>query len=504
MPSRTTYDVIVVGAGPTGLLLAGDLATAGVRVAILEKRLDGSSLTRAFAVHARTLEHLATRGLADALVETGHQVDALRLFGSVQVRLDGLPSRFPFVLITPQHHVERLLLERAMAAGAHLESGATVTDLTQDPDEVTVTYRSSAGARGRLWARYVVGADGHHSTVRELLGLPFPGRAVVRSLILADVRLADPPTDVLTVVGNREGFCFVVPYGDGWFRLIARDPRREPSSDVPVTLEEIRAVAQRVLGTDHGMHSPRWMSRFHSEERQVTDYRRGGVFLAGDAAHVHSPAGGMGMNTGLQDAANLGWKLARVITGRAGEELLDSYAAERKPVGRTVVRTSGAMIRGSLLRGATTRAARDTILRIALRVPPIATRGALRVSGIGLGYRAPHGQPRMVGDRAPDFVDREGRSLHDSIVEGTFTLVAPEVVGRRYSSPPWLRTFQPAQPVTPMLVRPDGHIAWTGPVGPGLESALDQWDLRESEPSPCPMTGDASGAPRDAVEGITR
>lgn len=478
MTSRSTYDVIVVGAGPSGLMAAGDLAAAGVRVVILEARREESNLTRAFAVHARTLEHLDTRGLAHALVETGHKVDVLRLFGSVSVRLSMLPSRFPFLLVTPQYHVERLLLDRALDAGAHLARGARVLHLTQGPDEVEVTCRTHDGARRKIWARYVVAADGHHSTVRDLVGLGFPGESVVGSLSLADVRFTAPPADVLTVVGNRAGFCFVVPYGDGWYRVIARDHRSDRHEDVPVSLDEVSDIAHRVLGTDFGMHSPRWMSRFHSDERQVQSYRRGGVFLVGDAAHVHSPAGGMGMNTGLQDAANLSWELAAVIGGRADEGLLDTYESERKPVGASAVRTSGALIRAAMLRSSLTRAVRDNVLRAALRVPGIAMRAAHRVSGIGVGYAAALGDPQMVGQRAPDLVDRNGHRLHETIEEGTFTLVGPEVVGRRHEAPPWLRTFQPEAPTTPMLVRPDGHVAWSGPVGSGLEAALAQWELR--------------------------
>ncbi|WP_122816354.1 FAD-dependent monooxygenase [Nocardioides pantholopis] len=475
MGGREVVDVAVVGAGPTGLLLAGDLARAGARVALLEKRTEESNLTRAFAVHARTLEHLDARGLADALVATGNAVDGLRLFGSVSVSFATLPSRFPFLLVTPQYHVERLLLARAVDAGVDLRRGARVVSLAQDEDGVRLDLEST---RSPVRARYVVGTDGHHSTVRSQLGLDFPGRSVVRSLMLADVRMTQPPGELLTVVGNREGFCFVVPYGDGWYRLIARDPRREPSEDVPVSLDELRDLTRRVLGTDLGMHSPRWMSRFHSDERQVTSYRVGRVLLAGDAAHVHSPAGGMGMNTGLQDAANLGWKLAAVLDGRAEESLLDTYEAERKPIGASAVRTSGALIRVAMLRSRLARGARDLAFRRALGLAPVGARAALRISGIGLRYPAPPGQHDLVGSRAPDLTDRDGRRLHQSLDPAGFTLVAPGPVLARYASAAGLSTFAPAAPTPPvpgtaaMLVRPDGHVAWAGPAGQPLDDAL--------------------------------
>lgn len=457
-----TYDVAVVGAGPTGLLLAGDLAEAGVRVLLVERRTDESNLTRAFAVHARTLEQLDSRGLADSLVGTGHAVSSLRLFGSVSVSLDELPSRFPFLLVTPQYHVERLLLARALDAGVDLRRGERVVGLDQDERLVTLALESASGDSRVVAAQYVVGADGHHSTVRDALGLDFPGESVVRSLVLADVRVTQPPEDVLTVVGNDEGFVFVVPYGDGWFRVIARDPRRSLSTETPVTLEEVSDLARRVMGTDLGMHSPRWLSRFHSDERQVRRYRVGRVFLAGDAAHVHSPAGGMGMNTGLQDAANLGWKLAAVVDGRATDALLDTYETERKPVGASVVRTSGGLIRAAMLRGRLTRGLRDIVFRLVLRIPPVARRAVLRISGVGVRYPAPTDQPALVGRRAPHLVDAFGRHLHQSLDRRSLTLVAPEEVEGTHAAMAGLRSFTPVATGPIMLVRPDGYVAWTG------------------------------------------
>ena len=293
-------------------------------------------------------------------------MSGLRLFGAVSVDLSTVPSRFPFLLVTPQYEVERALLDRALEAGATVLRGAQVRHLRQTADHVEVTYLDPDGTERTAEAAYLVGTDGHHSTVRRELGLDFPGQAVVRSLMLADVRLSDPPPDLLTVDGNSRGFCFVVPYGDGWYRVIARNPERELPDDAPVTLPEIAEVARRVFGTDWGMHDPRWMSRFHSEERQVPRYRVGRVFLAGDAAHVHSPAGGQGMNTGLQDAANLGWKLVAAVRGSGSadvEALLDSYHDERHPVGRMVLRMSGGLIRATLIRSPLVQAVRNGVAR---------------------------------------------------------------------------------------------------------------------------------------------
>src|SRR5690242_18403112 len=279
-------DVVIAGAGPTGLLLAGDLAEAGVRATVLESRQGESNLTRAFALHARSLELLDARGLADRLVEMGQRVRGLRLFDQLTVDLSGLPSRYPYVLITPQYNIERALEDRAVAAGARIVRGCQVIGLHQDSDGVDVQTNDETYRAG-----YVVGADGVRSTVRTSLGLEFPGKAIVKSLMLADVRLTDAPKDVLAVNAAGDCFAFVAPFGDGWYRIFAWDRRNPLPDSAPVDLDEVRTVTRRALGTDFGMHDPRWMSRFHSDERQVASYRVGRVFLAGDAAHVHTPAG---------------------------------------------------------------------------------------------------------------------------------------------------------------------------------------------------------------------
>ena len=441
-------DVIIVGAGPTGLLLAGDLAAAGISCTVLERRVDESNLTRAFAVHARTLEELDARGVADALVATGKPLRRLRLFGGVALDLSILPSRYPFVLITPQYHVEGLLKTRAERAGARIVSGAEVTGLRQDADGVELTDRSGTTYR----ARYVVGADGVGSAVRKLLGLPFPGKSIIRSIMLADVRLNDPPPDVLSVNAVGDSFAFVAPFGDGWYRIFAWNRRNQVTDSTPLDLDEIRETTRRALGTDFGMHDPRWMSRFHSDERQAPTYRVGRVFLAGDAAHVHSPAGGQGMNTGLQDAANLGWKLAAAVRGEV--DLLDTYQAERHPVGRMVLRTSGAIIRLALLRSAPARALRNAVIGTALRIRPVARRAAGTISGIGIRYPRKKGDHPLTGRRAADVTLPDGRRLYEALRDGRFVLVE--------------------SPGPTRLVRPDGYIAWAGDPA-GAADALARW-----------------------------
>ncbi len=480
-------DVLIVGAGPTGLLLAGDLAAAGVSCAVLERRDHESNLTRAFGVHARTLELLDARGVADDLVKTGTPIDRLRFLEDVELDFSTLPSRFPYVLITPQYETERVLEERARALGAEILTGMEVTGLSQDADGVDVEVRTVTGEDERVRARYVVGADGVHSAVRHSLGLAFPGRAVVRSVMMADVRLADPPPDVLRANAVGDAFSLIVPFGDGWYRVIAwtRDVSRPETA--PVELEEIRAVVRRAFGTDHGMHDARWTSRFHSDERQVPRYRVGRVFLAGDAAHVHSPAGGLGMNTGLQDAANLGWKLAAAVHGRAGEELLDSYHDERHPVGRSVVRISGLLLRGVLTRPRTLRTARHLAARTLTRFAPATAFAIGKISGIGIAYPAPRGAHPLAGRRAPD-VPLEGagpKTLYQALRSGHFLLVTPPDTALPASVvADWSDRVDTAVTAgwtgAVVLVRPDGYVAWADeeaglPGGARIRAALTRW-----------------------------
>ncbi|WP_326688725.1 FAD-dependent monooxygenase [Streptomyces sp. NBC_01795] len=469
-------EVLVVGAGPTGLLLAGDLAASGRRVTLIERRDDtAGNLTRALVVHARTLEQLDARGLADELVKAGHPVEGLRLFGTATLDPTSLPTRFPFVLVVGQYEVERLLERRAREAGVVFRHGAELAALRQDAHGVEADIREGGKAR-TLRARYLVGADGVHSKVREELGLPFPGKSVLRSIVLADVRLAEPPKAPFTVNATERAFALVATFGDGWYRVMGWRRGRQLPDSAPAELEEVREFTRLALGSDFGMHDARWISRFHSDERQAPAYRVGRVFLAGDAAHVHSPAGGMGMNTGLQDAANLSWKLTAVLDDTSASTLLDTYEAERHPVGKVVLRTSGAIIRVALMHFPGSHTLRTVAGSLVNRIRPMAKRAIMTVSGIGLSYPARPGSHRLAGRRAPDLALASGR-LYETLREGRFVLVTPHGAPSRAEDPRFVHEESAGAGRHTLLIRPDGYIAWAGegPAPEGLEAALTEW-----------------------------
>ncbi|WP_328693314.1 FAD-dependent monooxygenase [Streptomyces phaeochromogenes] len=477
-------DVIVVGAGPTGLLLAGDLATAGIPVTLVEKRPHRTSnLSRAFVLHARTLEQLDARGLADELESKGQTLDRLRLFSRLTVDLTTLPSRFNHLLVLPQYEVERVLERRAVEAGVRFAYETEVTGLVQDADGVTLRVRGAAGVEGadrtprELRAAYVVGTDGMRSAVREAVGLPFPGRSAIRSVVLADVRLAEEPETLLTVNAVGDAFAFLAPFGDGYYRVIGWDRRRNVADDAPLDLDEVKEITRLALGRDYGMHDARWMSRFHSDERQAPAYRVGRVFLAGDAAHVHTPAGGQGMNTGLQDAANLSWKLAATLNGHVHADLLDTYQSERHPVGRSVLRSSGGLVRLAMANRPWTLAARTLLTTFLDHARPARTRMIGQITGIGYSYQSPRGAHPLTGKRVPDVALRDGR-LYEALRGGRFVLITPpdapigtgaDARKDRLTVASWASGRR-----TTLLIRPDGYAAWAAeePTTEELEAAL--------------------------------
>jgi 2-polyprenyl-6-methoxyphenol hydroxylase-like FAD-dependent oxidoreductase len=480
----SSTDVIVVGAGPTGLMLACELALAGVQVRLLDRRAEQqSNITRAFAVHARTLELLDARGLADDLVSRGVPVREVQPAPGASVDLRELDTRFPMILIAPQSGTEHVLQRRARELGVEIVRDAEVVGLEQDADRVVLDLADGSSA----CASYVVGADGAHSTIRGLVGVDFAGAQYATHIMLADVRLTHPPAEAMFARTGAEGAVIVVPFGDGWFRAIAWDRLREQVSlDVPLPMEEMRDAFVRIAGTDFGMCEQRWSSRFLSERRQAQRYRVDRVFLAGDAAHVHSPLGGQGMNTGIQDAMNLGWKLAAAVHGRAPSWLLDSYERERYRVGAQVLALTDGFNRLVLGRSALRRWLQTRAIRLVLRVGPTRRRMIGRLTGLGIAYpsRARDAHPWM-GRRVPD-LSCDGTRLYELLRDGRFVIVDatgsavdPDRLGARPLHV--VRCDSPGTAGLPavMLIRPDGYIAWADDdrtdVADQVAAAVEQW-----------------------------
>jgi 2-polyprenyl-6-methoxyphenol hydroxylase-like FAD-dependent oxidoreductase len=461
-------DVLVVGAGPTGLMLACELATAGVHVRLLERRAEHSNLTRAFAVHARTLELLDARGLADDLVPRGVPVRSIAPVPGLTVDLGELPTRYPMILITPQSGTEHLLEERAAILGVEIVRGAEVTSLQQDGSHVVVetaggqTYRAS----------YLVGCDGAHSVIRDLTGVGFAGKQYQTHIMLADVRMPDPPAEAMFARNNDDGVVIVVPFGDGWFRAIAWDLTR---SDVPLSeplpLDEIRDTFRRIAGTDFSMSEMRWSTRFLSERRQAERYRVGRVFLAGDAAHIHTPIGGQGMNTGIQDAMNLGWKLAAAVHGWAPSWLLDSYSAERHPVGAKMLAMTDALHQVVLANATWQRRLREVVTRSVMRFGPPRRLFLGRMTGLGWHYpKRSRGDNAWVGRRMPDVPTADGR-LYELLRDARFKLVTFGADVRQGVH----ADQRPAHMPSLVLVRPDGYVAWAGRDPTAAAAAVTAW-----------------------------
>ncbi|MCO1660602.1 FAD-dependent monooxygenase [Pseudonocardia humida] len=465
MTTFGTTDVVVIGAGPVGLWLAAELRVAGAAVTVLEERTERDPHSKALTVHPRTIEVLDSRGAADVLLREGMRVPSGH-FAVLDSRLDfaALDTPYPFTLALLQGRTEELLEEHARDLGADVRRGVRVTDLEVGEDAVVV--RTADG--GSRAAARVVGCDGVRSTVRAAAGIGFPGTEQTCVGWLADVRLAERPDPPVFSSWGAGGQLLGVPLPDGHHRLvgIAPDDVRRDRPD-ELTLDEVRAKTTAVAGRDWGAHSPAWLSRFGNAARQAERYRAGRVLLAGDAAHQHMPAGGVGMNVGIQDAMNLGWKLGAVVGGTAPEELLDTYHAERWPVGRDLLRSTQAQTALMTDFSPDGRELRALLTELIREDPGLATGLAERLSGLRVRYPAPPDAHPLVGARVPDLALTGGDRVLAALRSGGFRLL--DLTGevrdgrghpvRRVEStggrPEWTG-------VEAVLVRPDGHVAWAG------------------------------------------
>nr|WP_227025808.1 FAD-dependent monooxygenase [Streptomyces fodineus] len=339
--ASTDTDVVVAGAGPTGLMLACELRLAGVEVMVVEQLAERTGESRAGGMHSRTLEVLDQRGVLDRFLAAGH-LTPVGHFSGLWLDFDDFESRHPLPLMILQSTIERLLEEWAAELGVRVRWSSEVSGVRQDEAGVAVELRTTKAAPATLRARYLVGCDGGRSTVRRLSGIDFPGTPATMTALLGDVVLPGLPEEFIFMRRCPGGHFSALSLEPGWHRVITSEYDRVAGRDDSVTFEQLRESLIRLAGTDYGMHSPRWVSRFSDTARQAAKYRDGRVLLAGDAAHIHFPAGGQGLNIGVQDAVNLGWKLASVVRGQAPESLLDSYHAERHPVGERLLHNTRA------------------------------------------------------------------------------------------------------------------------------------------------------------------
>jgi len=472
------HAVVIAGGGPTGLMLAGELALAGIDVAIVERRpnqdLAGS---RAGGLHARTIEVFDQRGIAERFLSQG-QVAQVAGFAWIRLDISDFPTRHPYGLALWQNHIERILAEWVAELAVRVHRGTEVTGFTQDETGVDVALSDG----GTLRAQYLAGCDGGRSVVRKLAGIEFPGWDPTTSNLIAEVQVTEEPA--WGARRDAHGIHGLSKMEDGrTVRVLLTE--RAPGTGEP-TLRDLREALIAIYGTDYGIHSPTWISRFTDMSRQAATYRDRRVLLAGDAAHVHYPTGGQGLNIGVQDAVNLGWKLAQVIKKTSPESLLDTYHAERHPVAARVLRDTMAQV--ALLRtDDRTNALREVMSELlALNEPR--TRLAATMSGLDVHYDLGEGHP-LLGRRMPDLdvVTANGplrvfTLLHQARPvllnlgqPGAFD-TTPWAVDATYTGAWVLPAIGAVSAPTAVLIRPDGYVAWVGEQSQdSLADALRRW-----------------------------
>jgi 3-(3-hydroxy-phenyl)propionate hydroxylase len=482
--AMTGHAVVIAGGGPTGLMLAGELALAGVDVAIVERRtsqeLEGP---RARGLHSRTIEVLDQRGIADRFLSEG-QVAQVAGFASVRLDISDFPTRHNYGLGLRQSDFERILAGWVGELAVPIHRGSEVTGFAQDATGVDIEVTGSQPLR----ARYLVGCDGGRSLIRKAAGIEFPGWDPTISSLIAEVAMRDEPE--LGIRHDANGTQAIGPLQEGKrFGVVVSEPYAG-QSDQP-SLRDLSQALVSVWGTDYGVHSPTWISRFADMTRQAASYRKGRVLLAGDAAHVHYPVGGQGLNIGVQDAVNLGWKLAQVVNETSPESLLDTYHAERHPVGARVLANN--MAQTALTRSdPRLDALRDTMAEL-LSMDEPRKRFAAMMSGLDIHYDLGEGHP-LLGRRVPDLdldtadgprrvftLLHAARPVLLNLGEPGGLDITPwadrvELIDAAYAGAWELPVLGAVAAPAAVLIRPDGHVAWVGePADPGLPDALTRW-----------------------------
>ena len=473
------HAVVIAGGGPAGLMLAGELALAGIDVAIVERRasqeLDGS---RSRGLHSRTIEVLDQRGIAERFLAEGQAVQ-VQAFAGVPLDISEFPTRHNYGLALWQSHFERILATWVSELGVPIAREREVTGFAQGNNGVDVELSDGKSLR----ADYLVGCDGGRSVIRKAAGIEFPGWDPSTSWLIAEVEMDEEPEFGLRGGGG-------IGLGDGGSIGVVLTEQSLEHTGEP-TLQDLREALIAVDGTDHGVHSPTWISRFTDMTRQAASYRKGRVLLAGDAAHVHSPQGGQGLNIGVQDAVNLGWKLAQVVKGTSSDSLLDTYHAERHPVGARVLHNT--MAQGALRASdERTDALRDTMTEL-LSMDEPRRRFAAMMSGLDIHYDFGEGHP-LLGRRMPDLdlvtVDGPLRIftlLHDAkpvllnLAEPGGCDITPwagrvQAVDADYFGVWELPVLGAVTAPAAVVIRPDGYVAWVGDsTDTGVRDALTAW-----------------------------